>query len=155
MSDFKLRPFTAGDAPVLAEVSRRAFECDHLHGAPEKGGPPGFDSADWQAEMAAAATAYLVIEVDGRVIGGLILFGSADDYWIGRMFVDASHQGRGLGSRALAELERMYPEAELWSLETPTWNLRNHRFYERAGYTRAGFSKSGDVLFEKRVERAD
>jgi RimJ/RimL family protein N-acetyltransferase len=150
-----LRPFASGDATVLAAVSQRAFENDVLHGAPEKGGPPGYDSPAWQTETARTATAYLVIEVGGRVVGGVIVFGSGGDYWIGRMFIDPDHQGRGYGLAALASLEREYPEATRWSLETPPWNKRNHRFYEKAGYTRAGTSKSGDYLFEKRTVRSN
>jgi GNAT superfamily N-acetyltransferase len=146
----KLRPFESSDAGLLAAVSRRAFDNDVLHGAPAKGGPPGYDSADWQIETARAATAYLVIEVGGSVVGGVIVFASGGDYWIGRMFIDPDHQGRGYGSAALAQLELEYPDAIRWALETPPWNERNHRFYEKAGYTRAGLSKSGDYLFEKR-----
>lgn len=148
----RIRPFEAEDAQVLATVSKRAFENDVVHGAPETGGPPGYDSAGWQDEIARQATAYLVLEVEGSVVGGVILFGSAGDYWIGRMFIDPSHQGRGFGSEALARLEREYTDAWRWSLETPTWNRRNHRFYEQAGFVRAGTSESGDWLFEKRVK---
>lgn len=147
----EFRPFASSDATVLAAVSRRAFENDVLHGAPEKGGPPGYDSPAWQTETARIATAYLVIEVGGTVVGGVIVFGSDGDYWIGRMFIDPDHQGLGYGSAALAHLEREYADAARWSLETPPWNERNHRFYEKAGYTRVGFSESGDYLFEKRA----
>jgi RimJ/RimL family protein N-acetyltransferase len=150
----KLRPFESDDAEILAEVSRRAFEHDVLHGAPGVGGPPGYDSAEWQAQTARMATSYLVIENGGSVIGGIIVFGSDGDYWLGRMFIDPEEQNRGLGSRALALLEQAYPDSIRWSLETPEWNRRNHRFYEKAGYRRVGRSKSGDVLFEKRSTRS-
>jgi GNAT superfamily N-acetyltransferase len=137
---------------MLADVSRRAFANDVLYGAPEEGGPPGYDSAEWQTETAQGATAYLVIELGDSVVGGIILFGSAGDYWIGKMFIDPCQQGRGLGSEALAHMEREYSDARRWSLETPAWNRRNHNFYEKAGFTRAGTSESGDYLFEKRVK---
>ena len=146
----RLRRFETRDATIMAAISRRAFESDVLHGAPAEGGPPGYDSADWQLETARAATAYLVIEVEGSAVGGMIVFGASGDYWIGRMFIDPEHQSRGHGSEALARLEREYPDATRWSLETPPWNRRNHGFYEKAGYVRAGVSKSGDYLFEKR-----
>jgi RimJ/RimL family protein N-acetyltransferase len=148
----RLRPFVATDAEMLAAISRRAFDDDVLHGAPGTGGPPGYDSAEWQAQTASEATAYLTIEVGGSVIGGMIVFGTDGDYWLGRMFIDPDHQGRGLGSEALARLERKYPDATRWSLETPPWNRRNHRFYEKAGYSRAGISRSGDYLFEKELK---
>ncbi len=136
----KLRPFEPSDAEDLAAVSRRAFENNVLYGAPKEGGPPGYDSAEWQAEAAQAAMAYLVVEREGSVVGGIIVFRSAGDYWIGCMFIDPDQQNRCLGSEALAQLEREYPDAIRWSLETPPWNLRNHGFYEKAGYLRAGVS---------------
>jgi RimJ/RimL family protein N-acetyltransferase len=145
----ELRPFDSGDAEVLAAVSRRAFEGDIHYGAPELGGPPGYDSAKWQQETASAATAYFVVMLEGSVVGGMIVFGSDGDYWLGRMFIDPEHQGRGIGSEAIAQLEREFPDATRWSLETPPWNQRNHTFYEKAGYSRAGISASGDYLFEK------
>ena len=58
----RLRPFEPDDAEILATISRRAFENDILYGAPQEGGPPGYDSADWQRETASSATAYFVIE---------------------------------------------------------------------------------------------
>jgi GNAT superfamily N-acetyltransferase len=145
----RLRRFQTGDAEILAAISRRAFENDIHHGAPELGGPPGYDSAEWQLETAAAATAYLVVEEDGAAVGGIILFGSDGDYWIGRMFIDPEMQSRGIGTAAMAELEASFPEARRWSLETPTWNRRNHSFYEKVGYRRTGLSDSGDYLYEK------
>jgi GNAT superfamily N-acetyltransferase len=149
----QLRPFRAHDAGILAAVSRRAFENDTRYGAPEVGGPPGYDSASWQAEMASQATAYLVIEVEGEVIGGIILFVTGSESWVGRMFIDPSWQGRGFGLATLAAAESQYPDLRRWSLETPPWNCRNHLFYERAGYTRTGLSNSGDYLFEKVLRR--
>jgi RimJ/RimL family protein N-acetyltransferase len=148
-SHVRLRRFEREDAEVLAAVSRRAFENDVRHGAPEPGGPPGYDSPDWQLEMGETATAYLVIVVEDRVVGGMIVFGSAGEYWLGRMFIDPDQQGCGIGTAAVAELEQGFPDARLWSLETPPWNRRNHRFYEKVGYSHVGSSDSGDYLYEK------
>ena len=148
----KLKPFQPGDAEALAVVSRRAFENDVQYGAPEVGGPPGYDSTDWQLTTAEAATAYLVIVVEDSVVGGVIVFGSAGDYWLGRMFIDPDQQGRGIGTRAIAELEREFSDATRWSLETPPWNRRNHSFYQKVGYSRVGTSESGDYLFEKNMK---
>jgi GNAT superfamily N-acetyltransferase len=139
---------------LLADISRRAFEQDVSVGAPGPGGPPGYDSAEWQTDIAREALAYLVIEHEGRVVGGLIVFGGRGDYWLGRMFIDPETQGRGLGSEALSRLERTYPDWTRWALETPPWNQRTQGFYERAGYARVGRSESGDVLYEKRAKQA-
>jgi GNAT superfamily N-acetyltransferase len=149
-----LRPFEVADAKGLARISRRAFEQDVAVGAPEPGGPPGYDSPEWQAQTAREATAYLVVEREGDVVGGLIVFGGHGDYWLGRMFVAPEWQGRGVGTEALHRLEEAYPDWTRWALETPVWNRRTQSFYEKAGYSRVGTSPSGDILYEKRSTRA-
>ena len=93
-----LRPFEPSDADVLAEISRGAFDRDVAVGAPGPGGPPGYDSAQWQTQAARDASAYLVVEAEGEVVGGMIVFGANGDYWLGRMFVDPERQNQGLGT---------------------------------------------------------
>jgi GNAT superfamily N-acetyltransferase len=146
-----LRRFESSDARVLAAISRRAFENDVHYGAPARGGPPGYDAPEWQVRTAREATAYFVIEHHGDIVGGMIVFGSDGDYWLGRMYVDPEVQNQGVGARAVDLLEGEFPDAERWALETPPWNTRNHRFYEKLGYARAGLADSGDYLYEKHV----
>lgn len=58
-------------------------------------------------------------------------------------------QGQGIGQRLWRHIEQTYP-AKSWVLDTPTWAVRCHHFYERCGFTRAG--ASGDqVVFRKRL----
>jgi GNAT superfamily N-acetyltransferase len=150
----KLRRFESRDADRLAAISRRAFEHDVHYGAPARGGPPGYDAPEWQIRTAGEAAAYCVIEHRGDVVGGMIVFGSNGDYWLGRMFVDPTAQNQGIGARAVNLLEGGFPDARRWALETPQWNTRNHRFYEKLGYARVGLADSGDFLYEKRLTRS-
>jgi hypothetical protein len=60
----------------------------------------------------------------------------------------------GIGARAVNLLEGGFPDARRWALETPQWNTRNHRFYEKLGYARVGLADSGDFLYEKRLTRS-
>jgi GNAT superfamily N-acetyltransferase len=149
-----LRRFESRDAGLLAAISKRAFEHDVHYGAPVPGGPPGYDAPEWQARAAREATAYFVIHHQGDVVGGMIVFGSSGDYWLGRMFVDPMAQNQGIGARAIDLLEDEYPDAKRWALETPSWNTRNHRFYEKLGYARVGLADSGDYLYEKCLTRS-
>ena len=43
--------------------------------------------------------------------------------------------GRGIGSWILSETLRIYPQVCIWKLETPDYAKRNHRFYEKNGFT--------------------
>ena len=62
-----------GDAARLAKVSERAFHSDVDCGAPGIGGPPGYDSAEWQRRMMRLARYYKIL-VDNQIVGGLIVF---------------------------------------------------------------------------------
>jgi GNAT superfamily N-acetyltransferase len=148
-----LRTINSEDIIKLVDISKRAFENDINYGAPKVGGPPGYDSQEWQSDIATEATAYYVILECDNIVGGLIVFGTGGDYWLGRMFVDPECQNRGIGSTAIKLMEAEFPDAYRWRLETPIWNFRNHLFYEKVGYKRVGVAHSGDYLYEKNIDR--
>jgi RimJ/RimL family protein N-acetyltransferase len=137
------------DASLLASVSRRAFDNDVHYGAAGPGGPPGYDSATWQQRMMRHGE-YYVIERDGEVIGGLIVFRKEPRcYELGRIFVDPDLQNQGIGSEAFQFLWKTYPLAKRWSLGTPQWNKRTRHFYSKVGFTEVGLDGHGGVLFER------
>lgn len=143
------------DAGVLAEISGRAFEDDIHYGAPGPGGPPGYNSADWQARIMRVGQYYKILY--GRaIIGGLIVFPKGNrHYELGRIFIDPAYQNRGLGAEVIALMESLYPLAARWTLGTPRWNRRTQHFYEKMGYVRAGYEGSDGVLYEKRMVRQE
>ena len=53
---------------------------------------------------------------------------------IGRLIVHPGWRGRGLGSRLLADMERSFPDAEVFELFTGSKSESNLRFYARHGY---------------------
>ncbi len=130
------------DAPLLAEISRRAFHSDVNCGAPNpEGGPPGYDSADWQRAMMASANYDEIVLNEGlpdggrTIIGGMISFAQGDGhYTLGRVFLDPGYHRRGLGLAAIRLLFARYPDARRWSLDTPTWNVRTRAFYRKLGF---------------------
>ena len=74
---------THADVPVLTEVQTRTFDDDSQRflGKPS-GGPPGYDSEQWQIDMMQQATAYYKIMVEGRIVGGMIVFAARQDMMI-------------------------------------------------------------------------
>jgi GNAT superfamily N-acetyltransferase len=137
------------DAVALADISRRAFETDVDYGAPGPGGPPGYDSAGWQAQMMRRASAYWKILLDDRLIGGAIVFTyPRGRYYLARIFIDPDYQGRGLGAQAMDGLLALYPEARVWNLETPPWNRRTTAFYRKLGF-QVVRETGKDVFFRK------
>ena len=143
------------DAETLAEVQTRTFDDDaRQHGRGERGGPPGYDSTDWQTRMMREAAYYKILD-DEKIVGGAIIFDKGSDHiYLGRIYIDPDYQNRRIGAEAMRLIEACYPAARRWTLETPQWALRNQHFYERQGYIKVGEQwlegeDHGDVLYEK------
>jgi RimJ/RimL family protein N-acetyltransferase len=151
----QIEPAVNSDAQILAEISRRAFEHDVNYGAPGVGGPPGYDSPDWQFNAMRQARMFKLLK-DGRVVGGFVLFrketGTVE---LGRAFIEPELQNQGIGTELLAFAESAFPETKRLVLDTPVWNLRTRHFYEKAGYERVGEFETGEgfplVQYEKRI----
>ena len=60
-------------------------------------------------------------------------------------FIDPEYQDRGVGTRTWQFVEDTYPDTKQWTLETPSWAVKNHYFYEQ----KCGFKK-----IEEKVEKS-
>lgn len=69
----------------------------------------------------------------GEIIGSVRGRVDGETTYIGKLIVHPKFQGRGLGTRLLAEIERHCPSAR-FELFTSTRSLKNIGLYERAGY---------------------
>jgi hypothetical protein len=81
---------TSRDAEKLASASKSAFENDIHYGAPghdgKAGGPPGYQSTNWQGKMMRRGRYYKIL-VDNRIVGGFIVFpGAVREYYLCRIF---------------------------------------------------------------------
>ncbi|OPY34278.1 MAG: Acetyltransferase (GNAT) family protein [Methanomassiliicoccales archaeon PtaU1.Bin124] len=143
------------DARLLTSIQAEAFdhEADLFRMETDKG-PAGYDSVDWT--RAAIETGNMLKIIKGtEVIGGILITllkeGKAR---LNRIFVDPGQQGKGAGSRAIQILRKMYPEIKTWELDTPSWAVRNQRFYERNGFVREGHTlepSTGFILYIYRM----
>lgn len=145
------------EAAALAAVSRRSFDSDVAIGAPGPGGPPGYDDPGWQRRMMRAGDYYCIL-ADGVLAGGAIVHAAGEgEQELGRFFLDPQWHRAGIGSRALALVMDLYPEARRWILDTPAWNPRTRAFYEVVGFSKYGTLKLEDgfelVLYEKQGDR--
>lgn len=88
-----------------------------------------------------------VIEVDDRIVA--VAVGNAADGNIWGLFVHPDFERRGLG-RLLFDtmIEWLWSQGldRLWLSTTP--GTRAERFYEAAGWRRAGITASGEIRFE-------
>lgn len=151
----RLEPATPADAPALTAIQKRAFDEDvRRHPEAPPGGPPGYDDVAAQREQMARGHYFKILDGEERVGGAIVFRTGPASCELGRIWVDPDRQGRGVGGEAMALLERAFPDATVWTLDTPAWATRNQRFYERRGYCRIGEARAGDlvlVLYEKRV----
>lgn len=145
---------TPADAAALTALQVRAFDADaRRHPDAPPGGPPGYDDIAWQLERMADGDCFQILEQEARVGGAIVLRTGPASCELGRIWVDPDRQHRGIGGQALELLERAYPEATVWTLDTPAWATRNQRFYERHGYRRVREAPAGGirlVFYEKR-----
>lgn len=128
---------TPDDAPALTAIQKRTFDDDsRLYAGQPVGGPPGYDSIEWQIRIMRQAVYYKILAGE-RIIGGLIVFNLGDGHYeLGRIYIDPDYQNQGIGTLALRFVEHTYPQARIWTLDTPDWAYRNHHFYEKMGYVR-------------------
>ena len=147
------------DADKLARASKSAFENDIHYGAPNAdgkgGGPPGYQSPEWQRRMMRGGRYYKILAED-QLVGGFIVFTrSLRQYVLGRIFIHADFQDRGIGTQAMDFMFREFPLAKSWTLETPTWNQRTRHFYEKMGFvdveTRHNPQAGWDEIIYRRV----
>ena len=129
---------TQKDAKALTRVSRSTFEHDVNYGAPDRGGPPGYDSEAWQRRMMRRGNYFKILAAD-EIIGGMIVFSAGGGHYeLGRIFIHPDRQNQGIGVQALAFIEHAFLDAKRWTLNTPSWAERNHHFYEKLGYVKSG-----------------
>ena len=148
MNDIELTRADPADAVELADISKRAFHSDVQCGGVGEGGPPGYDSPEWQA-LIMGKSHYFKILLDGKMVGGAIVFPKGDLHcYLGRIFIDPLYHRKGVGTKVMRRIIGEYPSAKKWSLETPPWNSRTREFYRKQGF-RIIDESAEDVFFEK------
>ncbi len=131
------------DAEILAGISKRAFHSDFEVGAPNReGGPPGYDSAEFQVKIFMKWLDYNKILLDGKIVGGLMVERKRPcHYECQRIFVDPDYHNRGIATKAFEIAWKIYADAKIWTLGTPEWNVRTKHFYEKLGFIQVGWTK--------------
>ncbi len=129
----QLIPAGTADTLVLTAISKHAFDSDTEVGAPSAGGPPGYQSVRFYNKMARGKHLYKLTD-DGLIVGGALLFRDGNKMNVGRIFVDPKHFGKGYGLFIMKQIEEQFPDIDLIMLDTPLWNTRTNRFYQKLGY---------------------
>lgn len=72
--------------------------------------------------------------LDGTIMGSVRAVSDGQTCYIGKLIVSPEHQGRGYGTRLLAEIEKALPH-QRYELFTSDKSSGNIRLYEKAGYS--------------------
>ena len=137
------------DALTLVGISKHAFDSDVEVGASDLCGPPGYKSLPFYTKMARMNCLYKLIDDDGLTVGGAVLFVKDNEMNVGRIFVAPEHYRKGYGIFMMQQIEEMFPDVQIFTLDTPIWNVRTNAFYQKLGYVEV--RRDGDfVYYEKR-----
>jgi RimJ/RimL family protein N-acetyltransferase len=136
-----LQDTTREDAEILSQISKKAFDTDYLVGAPSKiGGPPGYDSPQFQLHMMKSLT-YKKIIFNEKTVGGVAYNSKKKGIFIlERIFINPDFHNQGIASKVMDILFNEYPKV-VWTLDTPEWNLRTKNFYEKHGFRQVGWEE--------------
>ena len=117
------------------DMSVRAFETDVHVGGTKGDCPPEYDSVKWHAQMAREGHLYQAM-IGKDLVGAAVVFPdeTTSRVYIGRIFIDSVYHRKGYGIRLMECIEKNYPWAAAFDLDTPSWNLRTNAFYKKLGY---------------------
>ena len=150
--DIQFTPLDENDIVELIDPMTKAFDDDaQRFNGKEKGGPPGYDDGSFLYNWGAKNTDSLSykISVEDKSIGAFIIWWNENgESFLGNIFVDPAFQNKGIGSKAWHYIEEKFP-TKSWQLETPTWSIRNHYFYEKiCGFKKVAL-KDDQVIYKK------
>lgn len=77
------------------------------------------------------------IVADGKTVGGVILSidPNSNHGELDILFVSPNEHSKGIGQAAWMEIERMFPDVQVWETMTPYFETRNIHFYvNRLGF---------------------
>ena len=148
--NLQLLKASTADALTLNGISKRAFDSDVMVGEDTAGGPPGYMSVPFHTKMARQGHLYKLTD-EGLIVGGAILFLKDDVLNVARVFVAPEHYRKGYGIFMMQEIEKLFPEAKEYTLDTPVWNTRTNAFYTKLGYTE--IKRDGEVVYYSKKSR--
>ncbi|MFW9849834.1 MAG: GNAT family N-acetyltransferase [Candidatus Thorarchaeota archaeon] len=152
-----LQKAEVSDADILTATCKRAFDSDVDYGEPSPGGPPGYDSIEWNTSIINNKwLQYRKILIDSDIVGGFIVGNRGPGYQVcERIWIDPDHVRKGIATRAFELIWEKYPSADLWTLGTPEWNTRTNPFYQSIGFVQIGTTHDyptwNGVYYEKRM----
>lgn len=152
--EIKYERATIDDVEALINVRNQCFYSDYV----KYGECPGYNiSKENMTKKISNNISYKII-CDNKIVGNISVTDNNDNtYYLGCLCVIPDYENQGIGQESLRFIESEFPNATVWTLETPADKERNHYFYKKASYTIVKEYMSGSVklvLFEKKINLA-
>lgn len=119
------------DVKRLIEVYDLSFYSDYV----KYGECPGYHRTE--ENMLNSIQNYYVYKIiaDDKIVGAISVQNEKEDfYYLGALCVIPEYANKGIGKKAMAFLDKEFPNAKHWALETPSDKAENHYFYKKFGY---------------------
>ncbi len=147
--EIKFERATIDDVEALINVRNKSFYADYL----KYGECPGYNiSKEKMINSVLNKISYKIV-CDNQIVGNISVRDNQDNtYYLSCLCVIPDYENKGIGKEAIRFIESEFPNATLWTLETPADKIGNHYFYKKAGYSIIKEYLDGSVkivLFEK------
>ncbi len=127
------------DYKELTKIMTSAFNEDtSMHTDIKEDGPKGYNDGSlikWLNEHTDFESYKVIYE--GNIIGAYTVgIKPNNEYSLEMLFIDPNYRGHHLGTIVWNDIEQKYINAKIWTVETPDYSIRNHRFYtKKCGFT--------------------
>ena len=96
---------------------------------------------------------FLKAIIEGKIIGSVRAFKKEETCFVGRLIVHPDFQNRGIGTKLMNEVERIFHTSERFELFTGDRSVRNLYLYQKLGYKISKTAKITDqttIVFLKK-----
>jgi len=150
------------DADILTDICVRSFNremMEYKNGRP--GGPRHYDDARWHI-FSMKEGVYHKILYNDQIVGAIIIAlrgriknNSLYHWELVQMYIDNEYQHKGIGTFAIKQIEKWFPEMYKLTTGTPSFSVNNIAFYKKLGFSEIGEEYCRDedidlILFEKK-----
>ena len=145
------------DCPQIHSIQLKAF-AGMLQKYEDYDSSPAAESLDQiQQRFEQPFTDYYFILEEDEVVGMLRVCNFGLNCRLSPICILPEYQGRGYAQRAILAMEKLYPDAKLWQLDTIAQEEMLCHLYEKLGYRKTGKTetiKEGMelVFYEKGIE---
>ncbi|WP_394121173.1 GNAT family N-acetyltransferase [Planococcus donghaensis] len=137
--NINLEKATASDAPAILAMQKAAF-LPLLEKYQDHDTNPANETLERVlGRINSLGSHFYKILAEEKMVGAIRIRWYEDGrFWVSPLFVDPSHQGRGIAGEAMKLAELQHQEAVTWELTTILEEEGNCRFYENLGYRETG-----------------